>query len=115
VARALQQAGFNGIRPTPAAQDIRSHGARRMRLRSRSKLTRPYICRLSILIRFTVRKRAQPRQLIALYPVDPGGEALAVPAGHELGERGDMAGERLQVRAARQHLLAVEQLLSASA
>jgi hypothetical protein len=57
------------------------------------------------------RERAQLRQLIALHLVDPAVEAVAVPAGHELGERRDVAGEHLQVRAAGQHLLVLELLV----
>jgi hypothetical protein len=49
----------------------------------------------------------QLRQLIALHCRDPVGEAIAAQIAHDLGERGDMAGERLQVCAARQHLLAL--------
>jgi hypothetical protein len=63
----------------------------------------------------TGRKRAQLRQLVALHRGDPGVEAVTAPASHELGERRDMAGERLQVRAAGQHLLAFELLVCVQA
>jgi hypothetical protein len=61
------------------------------------------------------RKGAQLRQLIALHLGDPVLEAIAVPASHEFGERGDMAGERLQVWAAGQHLLALALLVGVQA
>ena len=61
------------------------------------------------------RKRAQLRQFIALHLGDPVLEPTAVPANHELSERRDMAGERIQVRAARQRLLALELLLGIQA
>jgi hypothetical protein len=55
------------------------------------------------------------RQFAALHPVDPGLEALTMPAGQEFGERGDVAGEHLKVRAAAQYLFAVELLVGIEA
>jgi hypothetical protein len=47
----------------------------------------------------------QVRKVVGVHSRDPGVEALAVPAGHHVTERGDVACGGVQVRAAGQRLL----------
>jgi len=42
----------------------------------------------------------QARQVVEVDGVDPAGQVLAVAAGHQLGECGDVAGGGVQLRAA---------------
>jgi hypothetical protein len=88
-------------------------------------LTRPNICRVRALTRQTLPSTAplavgqgepvddggliaadaagegvQAGQLVKVDGVDPPGQALAVAAGHHLGEYGDVAGDGAELRAA---------------
>ncbi len=101
------------------------HVLSRILLRSRSRLARPNIWRLRALTRQTLPStapllwaragplmtaawsRRMPRvkecrqgQVVEAGSGDPHGQALAVAAGHHLGERGDVAGGGAQARAA---------------
>jgi len=110
--------------------------ARMTRLRSRSKLARPYIWRLIILIRLTLPStapelwgRVRPLSTAAWFLSEPGGEgaqvglvidlgggdpgveAVAVAAGEDLGELGDVACEGIQVGAAGPHVFELDLLV----